>query len=121
VSVIDRLSAVVKSEWGHRFRRKPKDDAAEPDTTTTTTTAATTAGAAPKKRAVIDVQGALRVLDLTGTPTLADVRARYAELARRYHPKTQSPRDDEAHAARVVLEALTDALEILEEHLLPLS
>ena len=27
---------------------------------------------------------------------------------------------DEAHAARVVLEALTDALELLEEHHLPL-
>ena len=69
--------------------------------------------------AVVDVAGALRVLELTGTPTLDDVRRQYRALAHRYHPKTRSNVAEEVNAARVVLDALTDALELLEEHLLP--
>ena len=69
--------------------------------------------------AVVDVEGALRVLELTGTPTLDDVRRQYRALAHRYHPKTRSNVAEEVNAARVVLDALTDALELLEEHLLP--
>lgn len=69
--------------------------------------------------AVVDVEGALRVLELTGTPTLDDVRRQYRALAHRYHPKTRSTVTEEVNAARVVLDALTDALELLEEHLLP--
>jgi hypothetical protein len=70
--------------------------------------------------AATDVQGALRVLELSGTPSLAEVRARYALLVRRYHPRTLDDSADDAHAARVVVDALTEALELLEEHLLPL-
>ena len=33
---------------------------------------------------------ALRVLELTGTPSLDVVRAKYGELSRRYYPKTKS-------------------------------
>jgi hypothetical protein len=84
----------------------------------------TTGAAAPQARARVpaasDVQGALRVLELDGQPSLAAVRAQYQRLARHYHPRTVSGPPDEAHAARVVVEALTEALEILEEHLLPL-
>lgn len=70
--------------------------------------------------AVVDVDGALRVLELSGSPSLEDVRRQYRALAHRYHPKTRSAVPEEVNAARVVLDALTDALELLEEHLLPL-
>ena len=69
--------------------------------------------------AVVDVEGALRVLELTGAPSLDEVRRQYRALAHRYHPKTRSAITEEMNAARVVLDALTDALELLEEHLLP--
>ena len=107
VSVLDRVGRVVKAEWTHRFRRGAA------------AASAPAPGATARQPVVVDVAGALRVLELAGTPSLADVRARYRELAVRYHPKTQSPIATEADAARVVLDALTDALEVLEEHLLP--
>lgn len=139
MSVIDRLGQVVKSEWNSRFSRD-KDDAeaeamAEVDealkktasttsaSTTSTTSASTPTPALakpPRTPQVNDVQSALRVLELQGSPTLDEVRARYRQLARRYHPKTQAQRADDRAAAHVVLETLTDALEVLEQHLLPL-
>lgn len=113
MSVLDRFGKVLQSEWSHRFKRGAGEATPEPAPASSRT---------PQRRApaVADTQGALRVLELTGTPTLDEVRARYRELARRYHPKTASDNADEAHAARVVLDALTDALELLEEQLLPL-
>jgi len=127
MSVIDRLGQVVKSEWNARFSRDPemggkpgKEDKEEVEAAlkAATTTAAT--AKPPRAAAVSDVDGALRVLELAGSPSLDEVRARYRELARRYHPKTQSEKADDQNAAHVVLEALTDALEVLEDHLLPL-
>ena len=41
----------------------------------------------------------VRVLELSGKPTLDDARAQYRRLAQRYYPKTQSSSGDEAHAA----------------------
>lgn len=126
MSVMDRLGQVVKSEWNARFRREDKQtplqaDAsrrhAHPPTSTTTTPTSAAAARAPT---VYDVEGALRVLEITGSTTLDDVRRQHRALSRHYHPKTLSDKTDEAHAARVVLDALTDALELLEEHLLPL-
>ena len=129
MSVIDRLGQVVKSEWNARFSRdserggKPgKEDHEEVEAAlkAATTAASSTAGKPPRTAAVSDVDGAMRVLELAGSPSLDEVRARYRELARRYHPKTQSEKADDQNAAHVVLEALTDALEVLEDHLLPL-
>jgi hypothetical protein len=116
MSVFDRVGRVVRAEWSHLRRKKPDEAAPVPDDDQKPVSR----GQAPAPRPrVNDVDGALRVLELSGTPTLDEVRARYHAMSRRYFPKTQSPRADEAHAARVVLEALTDALELLEEHLLP--
>lgn len=118
MSVLDRVGKMVRAEWNARkphFGRGHEEQGGA-----ASTSPPTPAGAPPRKPAVGDVEGALRVLELTGQPTLDEVRARYGELARRYHPKTLSTSADEAHAARVVLEALTDALELLEAHLLPL-
>jgi hypothetical protein len=69
---------------------------------------------------VTDVDAALRALEMSGTPSLEQVRARYRELARRYHPKTRSLDADEARSAHLLQETLTEALELLEEHLLPM-
>lgn len=126
-----RFGKVVKAEWNHRFGGREPPPASRGATTVEPLMNAPSSSArspsnelraaSPARRpAVGDVNGALRVLELHGTPTLEEVRARYRELARRYHPKSGSANPDEAHAARVVLDALTDALELLEEQLLPL-
>ena len=126
MSVIDRLGQVVKSEWNARFKQDGKDadkankEAAEAVDAALKNSTSTPLPKPPRAASVSDVEGALRVLELSSVTTLNDVRARYRELARRYHPKTQSDKADEQNAAHVVLEALTDALELLEEHLLPL-
>jgi hypothetical protein len=117
MSVFERFKGVVKAELGHLRRRAPQSAVA--DGAQDGPRPATPAKVPRRSRAVVDVEGALRVLELSGTPALADVRARYRALARNYHPKTQSAIADEADAARVVVDALTDALELLEEHHLP--
>ena len=114
--MFERFGRVVKAEIGHLVRRSSSDGGAPSSSTRPSVSATTSRGS---RAAVVDVEGALRVLELSGSPALADVRAQYRMLARRYHPKTRSPAADEAHSARVVLDALTDALELLEEHLLP--
>lgn len=125
MSVMDRLGQVVKSEWNARFRRdgdKASKHEIEAEAAALKRKAPLHARP-PRGPTVSDVDGALRVLELpanSATLGLDEVRARARELSRRYHPKTLSDKADEAHAARVVLEALTDALELLEEHLLPL-
>ncbi len=134
MSVIDRLGQVVKSEWNALRRpgdkrddevggRPGKEDEAEVEAALKNSSSSSASGPLakpPRAAAVSDVDGALRVLELQGSPTLDEVRARYRELARRYHPKTRSDKADEQNAAHIVLEALTDALEVLEDHLLPL-
>ena len=127
MSVLDRFGQVVKSEWNSRFRKDGDDDesasAAEAELASTSGAGATTAprpAASMRAPVVTDVDGAMRILELQGHPGLDEVRARYRELSRRYHPKTCSDRPDDVAAAHVVLESLTEALELLEEHLLPL-
>ncbi|HEY1100153.1 MAG TPA: J domain-containing protein [Myxococcota bacterium] len=127
MSVLDRFGQVVKSEWNARFGRDgddrdvDKEAAAEVEAALAKKDAALAPRVPPARAATVtDVDGAMRVLELSGHPTLDEVRARYRELARRYHPKTVSSRSDDVEAAHVVLESLTSALELLEEHLLPL-
>ena len=76
----------------------------------------------PSRRAhqVVDVQSAWNVLELEPGATLDVVRESYFAHARRYHPRTLSKNADQSYAAQTVLDALTDALELLEAHLLPL-
>ncbi len=115
MSVLERVGKMVRSEWNAR-RPRAKGDGPEHAHQGAPSASAPSA----RKPAVVDVDGALRVLELHPGATLDAVRAQHLALARRYYPKTLSTSADEAHAARVVLEALTDALELLEEHLLPL-
>ena len=79
-----------------------------------------TRGHTAKRRGVSEASQAYRLLELKDDATLDVVRARYFELAERYHPRTIGDSADKAYAAQTVLETLTDALEILEAHLLPL-
>lgn len=67
-----------------------------------------------------DVVSARRILELDERATLDQVRESYRRLARKYHPKTASKSADQRHAARTLLAALEDALEVLEAELLPL-
>lgn len=116
----DRVGKVVKAEWNHRFGETSDEELAaaiEEAEQAAAQRAPTTPLRAP---AVSDVDGALRVLELSSLPSLDEVRAQYRALARRYHPRTRSSSPDQVHAAHTVLEALTDALELLEEKLLPL-
>lgn len=120
----DRLGRVVKAEWSARFGETSDADldAALREVEEAEAAASSSAVSARPARApaVSDVDGALRVLELSSLPTLAEARAQYRALARRYHPRTRSSSPDQVHAAQTVLEALTDALELLEERLLPL-
>jgi hypothetical protein len=111
MSVFERLRRAARAEWQALSRHEPPAG---------TTSPSTPPRARDRVPAASDVQGALRVLELSGTPSLQQVRAQYALLARRYHPRTLDDDHDDAHAARVVVDALTEALELLEEHLLPL-
>lgn len=122
---MERLGKVVRAEISaitHAGPRRSTSAVTAPHATTPKKTS-TGAATAPPSRAplVTDVDGALRVLELTGEPTLDVVRQRAHELARHFHPKTTSSDADEAHAARRVVQAITEALELLEEHLLPVA
>lgn len=119
---MERLGKVVRAEISaitHQGQRRSTSEKRGPQPATTPPGAAT----APPARSplVTDVDGALRVLELSGEPTLDMVRERAHTLARHYHPKTTSTDVEEARAARLVVQAITEALEILEEHLLPVA
>jgi hypothetical protein len=113
----DRLGRVVKAEWNARFGDLPDDELAQQ---LDVVEQAPALHRPPRAPAVSDVDGALRVLELSSVPTLDVARAQYRALARRYHPRTRARSPDQVHAAQTVLEALTDAIEVLEEHLLPI-
>ena len=113
---LDRLGKVVRAEISAVVR--PETRAPGAPTTPPRAAAATTPPRAPL---VTDVDGALRVLELPPEATLVEVRKRARELSRHFHPKTRSADAEEVRAARMVLEALTEAQELLEEHLLPVA
>ena len=117
MGLFDRISSVVKAEWHSRFGEHD-DEGAKGRHAPRGSRAAPTPGA--RRRSITDTDSAYRVLELVPSATLDEVRAAYREMARRYHPRTYSKVPDQAHAAETLLEALTDALEVLEEHLLPL-
>ncbi len=124
MSVIDRLGKVVRAELSAlRGATSPPQPASttppQKAKASKTTPAARPRSEATRPPMVTDVEQAKRVLELQGEPTLEEVRARAAALSRHFYPKTKSTRADEAETARAVIAGLTEALEILEEHLLP--
>jgi hypothetical protein len=69
--------------------------------------------------AALDPAGAYAALGLAEGATLADVREAYRALARYHHPI--AARDGLESEAQRALDRLLEALELLEEHLVPLS
>lgn len=135
MSLFDRLGHVVKAEWSSRFGEGDDDNEnAGPDDESLREAEEASKGrrpgptgqkvspksAARAHTAVTDVMSAWRMLELEPGATLDEVRAHYRGLAKRYHPRTLSKVPDQAYAAQTVLDALTEALEVLEAHLLPL-
>lgn len=129
MSLIDRLGGVVKAEWNARFGEDDDefhDDA--DDAEAKDTKGAPKAGRSRRARAstpaqrvsVSDLESAWRLLEIDKGATLDEVRSAYRRLARHYHPRTLSKVADQAYAAQTLLDALTDAVELLEAHLLPL-
>lgn len=119
---LDRLGKVVRAEISAVVR----PDARAPGGSTSTATTpprATTTPPTPTTRSplVTDVDAALRVLELPAEATLDAVRQKARDLSRHFHPKTRSADPEEVRAARLVLEAITEAQELLEEHLLPVA
>lgn len=115
MGLYERLKGVVKSEWNARVPPGSMGALWEGEEPAEGTDAALRA-----RRGVRDVQSAYRVLEIAPSASLADVRAAYRSMATRYHPRSHSATADQAHAAQSLLIALTEALEVLEEHLLPL-
>ena len=76
-----------------------------------------TAASAAEAASVLDVAGAWTALGLSEGATLADVRAAYRALTRYHHPQAQ--RGGDGSAAAMELDRLLEALELLEEHLVP--
>jgi hypothetical protein len=69
--------------------------------------------------AALDPAGAYTTLGLAEGATLADVREAYRVLARHHHPIAL--RDGQESDAQRALDRLLEALELLEEHLVPLG
>ncbi len=131
-SLFDRVGKVVKSEWNARFSDEDssfdssglsKDELKEAETELRESMASKLPKAkrSVRRQGISDAQQALRMLELPDEATLDEVRARYFDLAKRYHPRTVTGSPDQAYAAQTVLATLTDALEILECHMLPVS
>jgi hypothetical protein len=118
MSLIDRLGDVVRSEWNSRFT-EDDDDAPRKDGPTRGPHKAARRPAPSGGSRVPDVASARRILEVSADATLDEVRGAYATLARRYHPRSLGA-GDKAYAAQTLLDSLTDALEVLEAHLLPL-
>ena len=128
-TLFDRMGQVVKSEWNHHFGdedgRDVVVDAVDVDADATGTRRSREGAVAVKpqqrRRGITEKAQAYRILELPPGATLDKVRAAYFKLATHYHPRTLSKVSDQAYAAQTLLMTLTDALEILETELLPLT
>jgi DnaJ-domain-containing protein 1 len=125
MALFDRLGTVVRAEWSSRFGEddEPEEEGRRDDENAGKREPKRSRANKPAPRRaqqVTDVQSAWKVLELSPGATLDVVRESYFALAKRYHPRTLSKNADQAYAAQTVLDALTDALELLESHLLPL-
>jgi hypothetical protein len=67
----------------------------------------------------LDVAGAFAALGLAEGASLADVREAYRAMSRHHHPIAR--RDGAQSEAARTLDRLLEALELLEEHLVPLT
>jgi DnaJ-domain-containing protein 1 len=119
MGLFDRISHVMRAEWNARFAEG--DPPPIPVPRVDDVAAASHIGQRAARRGITDVGSAYRILEVAPTATLDEVRAAYFHQAQRYHPRTHSPVADQAYAAQTVLDALTEALEVVEAHLLPVA
>jgi hypothetical protein len=122
--LFDRLGNVIKSEWNARFSDDPIEHSgrsAFSDRDTTNAIVPSQAYSSSKRVGRMDVGSAWRVLELAPNSNLQAVRKQYQVLSKRYHPRTLSDNPDHAYSAQTVIDGLTEAVEILEEELIPWS
>lgn len=120
-----RLGHVIKAEWNSRFSDDPITTSIDTSAPLSDQTDAQFRSVAkrdrPRRTGRMDLGSAWRVLEQRPGSSLEEVRASYAAMSQRYHPRTLSDNPDHAYSAQTVLDGLTEALEILEEELLPLN
>jgi hypothetical protein len=125
----DRFKGVVRSEWNSVFSDDGADAFSDDEALREAQDAAeygvhgpsTGGSGAPASLDRPSVQSAFRLLDLLPSAGLEEVRAAYFELARHYQPLVSSGNAERASNARTVIFALTEAYEVLCEHLVPLT
>jgi hypothetical protein len=119
----DRFKNVVRSEWNSVFSDEADGgDPIDPESMREAHRAAQ--GQAPGPSASLgrpSVDSAFRLLDLHPRAPMEEVRQAYFGLARHYYPLVTSADAGRASNARSVIFALTEAYEVLCEHLVPLS
>lgn len=113
MAIIDKLLSV-----GEVVRDKVKETFGDPNLSTLSDDSDDDASDTPSTDA-LDVAGAYAALGVAEGCTLADVREAYRALARYHHPI--ATRDGDDSDAQKALDCCLEALELLEEHMLPLS
>lgn len=115
MAILDKVLGV-----GEAVRDKLKETFGEPDLSSVDDDVdAESEGASGEAEAALDPAGAYAALGLAESATLADVREAYRALARYHHP--MAVRDGVESDAQRALDRLLEALELLEEHMVPLS
>lgn len=114
MSLLDKLAEVGDRVRDGIERRFGDDDVDEHELDELLGTSS--APAAPQ---VKSADQAYERLGLTPDSTLDEVRASYRALAQRWHPRAQQG-GEAADRAQRELDGCLEALEVLEEHLLPL-
>jgi DnaJ-class molecular chaperone len=116
MSLLDKLAEVAdiaKSEYQRHFGDEDPDGVHEGGFGTSDE------GGAAFLPAIRTPEQAYERLELSASASLDEVRARYREVAQLWHPRAQQD-GEAADRARKHLDGYLDALEVLEEHLLPL-
>lgn len=115
MAILDKVLGV-----GEAVRDKLKETFGEPDLSSVDDDVdAETDSSSEEGASALDPASAYAALGLADGATLADVREAYRALARHHHPI--AARDGLESDAQRALDRLLEALELLEEHLVPLS
>jgi hypothetical protein len=115
MAILDKVLGV-----GEAVRDKLKETFGDPDLSGADDDVdAESEGASGEGASALDPAAAYAALGLSEGATLADVREAYRSLARYHHPI--AARDGLESDAQRALDRLLEALELLEEHLVPLA
>jgi nucleoside phosphorylase len=121
MTLLDRLGDVVRAEANAAkdavasvFRRKGSDPSGEESQPAESAVVERTHTVTIKPG---DVAAAMRMLELTGNPTLDQVRTQYRRLAEAGYARAAQ----QGKSSSSLSWALTEALEVMEQHLLPVA